>query len=70
MSHTIQHPSDAVAVAAEDVPYPLAKRVFDRTVATFLVILLSPLLLLALAVLAFMPNPPLPALFASAWVLC
>jgi lipopolysaccharide/colanic/teichoic acid biosynthesis glycosyltransferase len=52
MSHTIQHPSDAVAVAAEDVPYPLAKRVFDRTVATFLVILLSPLLLLALAVLA------------------
>ncbi len=54
MSHTIQHPSDTVAgaSAAEDVPYPLAKRVFDRTVAAFLVLLLSPLLLLALAVLS------------------
>ncbi len=54
MSHTIQHPSEAVAPAApaEEVPYPLAKRVFDRTVAAFLVLLLSPLLLLAFAVLA------------------
>jgi len=54
MSHTIQHPSEAVAAAppAEDVPYPLAKRVFDRTVAAVLLIVLSPLLLLALVVLA------------------
>jgi lipopolysaccharide/colanic/teichoic acid biosynthesis glycosyltransferase len=54
MSHTIQHPSEAVAasVPAEQVPYPLAKRVFDRTAAAFFVLLLSPLLLLAFAVLA------------------
>jgi lipopolysaccharide/colanic/teichoic acid biosynthesis glycosyltransferase len=54
MSHTIQHPSEAVAAAvpAEEIPYPLTKRLFDRTVAALLVLLLSPLLLLALAVLA------------------
>src|SRR5213593_1408762 len=54
MSHTIQHPSEAVAAAvrADGVPYPLAKRAVDRTVAAFFVVLLSPLLLLALAVLA------------------
>jgi lipopolysaccharide/colanic/teichoic acid biosynthesis glycosyltransferase len=54
MSHTIQRPSEAVAAAlpADDVPYPLAKRLFDRTVAAVLLLVLSPLLLLALAVLA------------------
>ena len=54
MSHTIQHPSEAVAAAvpAEQVPYPLAKRIFDRTAAASFVLLLSPLLLLAFAVLA------------------
>ena len=33
MSHTIQHPSEAVAAAApaEVVPYPLAKRYFVET---------------------------------------
>jgi lipopolysaccharide/colanic/teichoic acid biosynthesis glycosyltransferase len=34
------------------VPYPLAKRLFDRGVAALLLLLLSPLLLLALLVLA------------------
>jgi lipopolysaccharide/colanic/teichoic acid biosynthesis glycosyltransferase len=54
MSRTIQRPSEAVAAAApaEDVPYPFAKLVFDRTVAAVLLLLLSPLLLLALAVLS------------------
>jgi lipopolysaccharide/colanic/teichoic acid biosynthesis glycosyltransferase len=53
MSRTIPRPSEAVSAApAEDVPYPLAKRVFDRTVAAVLLFVLSPLLLLALAVLA------------------
>ncbi|HEY7603025.1 MAG TPA: sugar transferase [Gaiellaceae bacterium] len=56
MSRTIQRPSEAGAIAAaapaEDVPYPLAKRVFDRTVAALLLLVLSPLLLLALAILA------------------
>jgi lipopolysaccharide/colanic/teichoic acid biosynthesis glycosyltransferase len=35
-----------------DVPYPVAKRLFDRSVAVLLLVLLSPLLLLALLVLA------------------
>jgi lipopolysaccharide/colanic/teichoic acid biosynthesis glycosyltransferase len=54
MSHTIQRPSEAVVAEtpADDVPYPLAKRVFDRTVAAVLTFVLSPLLLLALGVLA------------------
>ena len=54
MSHTIQRPSEAVAAAApaEDVPYPLAKRVFDRTVAALLLVVLSPLLGLAFVILA------------------
>src|SRR4029079_17454258 len=54
MSHTIQRPSEAVAAVApaEDVPYPLAKRVFDRTVAALLLVLLSPLLGLAFLILA------------------
>jgi lipopolysaccharide/colanic/teichoic acid biosynthesis glycosyltransferase len=54
MSHTIQHPSEAVAAAlpADEIPYPLTKRVFDRTAAAVFVLLLSPLLLLAYAVLA------------------
>jgi len=54
MSRTIPHPSEAVAAAAatETVPYPFAKRVFDRTVAALLLIVLSPLLLAALAILA------------------
>jgi lipopolysaccharide/colanic/teichoic acid biosynthesis glycosyltransferase len=55
MSHTIQRPSEALAAVAapsEDVPYPLAKRVFDRTIAALLLFALSPLLLLAFALLA------------------
>ena len=54
MSRTIPHPSEAVAAAAatEAVPYPFAKRVFDRTVAALLLVVLSPLLLAALAILA------------------
>jgi lipopolysaccharide/colanic/teichoic acid biosynthesis glycosyltransferase len=54
MSRTIPHPSEAVAAAlsAADVPYPLAKRVFDRTVAALLLVVLSPLLALAFAILA------------------
>jgi lipopolysaccharide/colanic/teichoic acid biosynthesis glycosyltransferase len=54
MSHTIQPPSEAVAAAlpAEDVPYPLAKRIFDRTVAALLVVLLSPFIAVAFAVQA------------------
>jgi lipopolysaccharide/colanic/teichoic acid biosynthesis glycosyltransferase len=54
MSRTIPHPSEAIAAAAPvaEVPYPLAKRVFDRMVAALLLVVLSPLLLLALAVLA------------------
>jgi lipopolysaccharide/colanic/teichoic acid biosynthesis glycosyltransferase len=39
-------PSDAA------VPYPLAKRLFDRTVAALLLVLLSPLLLCAFALIA------------------
>jgi lipopolysaccharide/colanic/teichoic acid biosynthesis glycosyltransferase len=55
MSHTIQRPSEAVAADAapsQDVPYLLAKRVFDRTVSGVLLFVLSPLLLLAFGVLA------------------
>jgi len=54
MSRTIPHPSEAIAAAAPaaEVPYPLAKRIFDRMVAALLLVVLSPLLLLALAVLA------------------
>jgi lipopolysaccharide/colanic/teichoic acid biosynthesis glycosyltransferase len=53
MSRTIQHPSEAVVHAVTaDVPYPTAKRALDRTIAALLVLVLSPLLLLALAVLA------------------
>ena len=54
MSRTIPRPSEAVAAAApaEDVPYPLAKRVFDRTVAALLLVVLSPLLGLAFVILA------------------
>ena len=54
MSRTIQPPSEAVAAPtpAQEVPYPAAKRVFDRTAAGLLVFVLSPLLLLGLAVLA------------------
>ena len=54
MSRTIPRPSEAVAAAApaEDVPYPLTKRVFDRTVAALLLVVLSPLLALAFALLA------------------
>jgi lipopolysaccharide/colanic/teichoic acid biosynthesis glycosyltransferase len=49
MSRTIPRPSET---ATPDVPYPLAKRLFDRGVAVGLILLLSPLLLLALVVLA------------------
>jgi lipopolysaccharide/colanic/teichoic acid biosynthesis glycosyltransferase len=54
MSRTIQPLSEAVAsaVPVADVPYPTAKLVFDRTAAGLLIVLLSPVLLLALAVLA------------------
>ncbi|HZO61926.1 MAG TPA: sugar transferase [Gaiellaceae bacterium] len=54
MSRTIPRPSEAAAAAPAggSVPYPLAKRVFDRTVAAVLLVALSPLLLLALWVLA------------------
>jgi lipopolysaccharide/colanic/teichoic acid biosynthesis glycosyltransferase len=55
MSRTIPSPSEAVApapAAADDVPYPLAKRVFDRTVAALLIVVLSPVLLVALTILA------------------
>jgi lipopolysaccharide/colanic/teichoic acid biosynthesis glycosyltransferase len=54
MSRTILHPSEAISAAAPaaEVPYPLAKRIFDRMVAALLLVVLSPLLLLALAVLA------------------
>ncbi len=55
MSRTIPRPSEAVAAgppAAERIPYPLAKRVLDRTIAALLLVLLSPLLVLALALLA------------------
>jgi lipopolysaccharide/colanic/teichoic acid biosynthesis glycosyltransferase len=55
MSHTIQRQSEAIAAVAapaEEVPYPLAKRVFDRTIAALLLLVLSPLLLLAFAILA------------------
>lgn len=55
MSHTIPRPSEpapAVAVATADVPYPLAKQVFDLTTAALLTFVLSPLLLLAFATLA------------------
>ena len=48
MSRTIPLPSEA----SSDVPYPLAKRLFDRAAAVCLIVLLSPLLLLALVVLA------------------
>ena len=48
MSHTIQRPSEVTP----EVPYPLAKQLFDRGVAALLIVVLSPLLLLALAVLA------------------
>jgi lipopolysaccharide/colanic/teichoic acid biosynthesis glycosyltransferase len=51
MSHTILHPSEAPPAAAP-VPYPLAKRVFDRTVAALLTFALSPVLLFALLMLA------------------
>ena len=47
MSHTIPLPSET----SHEVPYPLAKRLFDRTVATVLILLLSPFLLLALALI-------------------
>ncbi len=47
MSHTTPARSEPGA----DVPYPPAKRLFDRTVALVLILLLSPLLLLALAVI-------------------
>ena len=48
MSHTIPRPSET----SRDVPYPPAKRFCDRAVAALLLVLLSPLLLLALLVLA------------------
>jgi lipopolysaccharide/colanic/teichoic acid biosynthesis glycosyltransferase len=41
----------APARPSTDVPYPLAKRLFDRTVAVVLLLTLSPLLLLALLAL-------------------
>jgi lipopolysaccharide/colanic/teichoic acid biosynthesis glycosyltransferase len=47
MSHTIPRPSEATL----DVPYRLAKRLFDRSIAFLLLLLLSPLLVLALVVL-------------------
>jgi lipopolysaccharide/colanic/teichoic acid biosynthesis glycosyltransferase len=49
MSRTIPRPSETVTV---DVPYPFAKRLFDRAVAVGLILLLSPLILLALAIVA------------------
>jgi lipopolysaccharide/colanic/teichoic acid biosynthesis glycosyltransferase len=49
MSRTIPLPSEATSL---EIPYPLAKRLFDRAVALLLIVLLSPLLLLALLVLA------------------
>jgi lipopolysaccharide/colanic/teichoic acid biosynthesis glycosyltransferase len=53
MSRTIPHPSESVTAAAatDAVPYPLAKRVFDRTVSALLLVVLSPLLLIALVIL-------------------
>jgi lipopolysaccharide/colanic/teichoic acid biosynthesis glycosyltransferase len=51
MSRTIQRRSESAATTTRDVPYPLAKRLFDRSVALLLIVLLSPLLLLALATL-------------------
>jgi lipopolysaccharide/colanic/teichoic acid biosynthesis glycosyltransferase len=51
MSHTILRPSDQ-AVSAAGVPYPLTKRLFDRTAAALLTFALSPFLLLAFVVLA------------------
>jgi lipopolysaccharide/colanic/teichoic acid biosynthesis glycosyltransferase len=47
MSRTIPRPSEA----SHEVPYPLAKRLFDRSVAVVLLVALSPLLLLALLVI-------------------
>jgi lipopolysaccharide/colanic/teichoic acid biosynthesis glycosyltransferase len=44
--------AEAVDRTGTAVPYPLAKRLFDRLVAALLVFVLSPLLLLALAVIA------------------
>jgi lipopolysaccharide/colanic/teichoic acid biosynthesis glycosyltransferase len=53
MSHTIQRPSEAAAHASTGgVPYPFTKRLFDRSAALFLIVLLSPLLSLGLALLA------------------
>jgi lipopolysaccharide/colanic/teichoic acid biosynthesis glycosyltransferase len=53
MSHTIPSRSEPAAAAhTADVPYPLAKLVFDRTVSAFLVFALSPLLLLAVVLIA------------------
>src|SRR5439155_24869561 len=49
MSRTIPLPSEASSL---EIPYPLTKRLFDRAVALLLIVLLSPLLLLALLVLA------------------
>jgi lipopolysaccharide/colanic/teichoic acid biosynthesis glycosyltransferase len=48
MSHTIQLSSEQ---ATAPVPYPLAKRVFDRAVGAVLLVLLSPVLLLALVLI-------------------
>jgi lipopolysaccharide/colanic/teichoic acid biosynthesis glycosyltransferase len=42
----------AAAASTADVPYPLAKRVFDRVVATVLLLLVAPLLLVAFALVA------------------
>ena len=52
MSHTIQRPSKPAVAATGSVPYPLAKRLFDRCVAALLIVVLSPVLLFALVVLA------------------
>jgi len=43
---------DAAATAAADVPYPLAKQMFDRVVAALLLLLVAPLLLVAFALIA------------------
>jgi len=53
MSRTIQQTSETVALPeTAAVPYPLSKQVFDKAVAGILVVVLSPLLLLALVLIA------------------
>ncbi len=49
MSHTILHPSEAAPAA--EIPYPPAKRMFDRTAALVLTAVLSPLLALGVVLI-------------------